>query len=294
MKKNIKKSNFVNIAFIYIVPTCLISNTFVAPGYTEVNQKIQQTNKLDQVLPKNQLSQELAELDRLIKQNPKDAIAYNNRAIFKFKNLRDKRGALSDYDKSIELNPNNAIVYTNRAILKQYVEPEIEVDFLSDKDLLLILADYDKAMQLNPKDAISYELRATLKHSDRGVLKIVQHPTREGELLVSSGWVQDLSGALTDYNKAIELNSDDASTYNNRGYLKQFDLKDLTGAMTDYNKAIELDPNNVVAHKYRDLLKENKKNDRESIMDHAKSARMFFFENNSEDKIYGRRINYSN
>lgn len=288
--KNNNKCDTFSIVPIYIILCLAISNTFIPPGYTEVDQKIQQTNKLNQILPKNQLSQELAELDRLIKQNPRDAIVYNNRAIFKFKNLKDIRGALADYDKSIELNPNNAIVYTNRAILRQH-SVRGELPTIRGSKLSLIVADYDKAIKLNPKDAISYELRATLKHSNYLVIEIVENPPLKGELLDGYKYVKDLAGALTDYNKAIKLNPNDASTYNNRGYLKQFDLNDLAGAMTDYNKAIELDPNNAVAHKYRDLLKENKKEDWETNLYHANITRMFFFENNSEDKIYGRRIN---
>lgn len=46
-------------------------------GYTEVElKKIEQTNKLNQILPQNQLALELVELNRSIEQNPRDAVAY--------------------------------------------------------------------------------------------------------------------------------------------------------------------------------------------------------------------------
>jgi tetratricopeptide (TPR) repeat protein len=268
---------------IYLTLSFVIINTFTAPGYTEVElKKIEQTNKPNQILPQNQLALELAELNRSIDRNPRDAVAYNNRAILKYEKLKDISGALADYNKSIlilrgsanELNPNNAIVYTNRAIFGQY----------NSRTASLTLDDYDKAIELNPKDATSYELRAVFKHSYQTLIKTVDN-------IIRVTWMKDLSGALADYNKAIELNPNDASTYNNRGHLKHFYLKDRSGALADYNKAIELDSKNATAHKYRDLLKNNVIKYEGSIMDLREASRIFFLENNDRHKIYGRRIN---
>lgn len=266
------KENGLNMSIVCAGLFFTTINTFIAPGYTEVNQRIQQTNKLNDVLPQNQLAQELAQLNRAIEQNPRDAVAYNNRAILKYEKLKDISGVLADYNKAIELNPNNAIVYTNRAIFNQYNDHASST-----------LADYNKAIELNPRDAISYELRAVLKHSYYPIVKTVK-----GNITVKI--LKDLPGALIDYNKAIELNPCDASTYNNRGNLKHFYLKDISGALADYNKAIELDPNNSTAHKYRDLLKDNKIKYGEAAIGYLKAARLFFFENNGRHKIYGRLI----
>ena len=51
--------------------------------------------------------------------------------------------------------------------------------------------------------------------------------------------LQDNSGAIADYTKAIELKPDFASAYRNRGYVK-YALKDLDGACLDWSKAGEL------------------------------------------------------
>jgi tetratricopeptide (TPR) repeat protein len=60
---------------------------------------------------------------------------------------------------------------------------------------------------------------------------------------------EDLAGAIADFNWAIALDPDDASTYYNRGRtyraLKQYDL-----AITDFNQAIALKPD--IAVYYRD------------------------------------------
>ena len=46
--------------------------------------------------------------------------------------------------------------------------------------------------------------------------------------------------ALADYTRAIELNSEFALAYGNRGFV-YYDTGDYQGALVDFNKAIELD-----------------------------------------------------
>jgi tetratricopeptide (TPR) repeat protein len=54
-------------------------------------------------------------------------------------------------------------------------------------------------------------------------------------------------GALADYEKAISLKANDATAYNNRGFLK-FNMGDLVRAIEDYDKAIALKPNYYKAY----------------------------------------------
>ena len=51
--------------------------------------------------------------------------------------------------------------------------------------------------------------------------------------------LEDYRGEISDYNKAIELNPQDAVAYNNRGVAKNI-LKDTNGACLDLSKAGEL------------------------------------------------------
>ena len=60
----------------------------------------------------------------------------------------------------------------------------------------------------------------------------------------------DYYGAISDYNKAIEINPRDAEAYNNRGDAKA-DLKDFYGAIADFNKAIEINPRDAKAYNNR-------------------------------------------
>jgi len=64
--------------------------------------------------------------------------------------------------------------------------------------------------------------------------------------------------ALTDCNKAIELNKDYAKAYLRRGDIKM-ELKDFDGATRDYHQANELDPSLGARHKISDAGKERKK-----------------------------------
>ena len=50
------------------------------------------------------------------------------------------------------------------------------------------------------------------------------------------------SDALDDFNNYIKLNPDNWRGYHNRAISKEF-LGDLSGAIADYSKAIELNPN---------------------------------------------------
>ncbi len=51
--------------------------------------------------------------------------------------------------------------------------------------------------------------------------------------------LKDYSGAIADFNKAIQLKPDYAFAYYSRGYSKHY-LKDKIGACTDWSKAGEL------------------------------------------------------
>ncbi len=63
--------------------------------------------------------------------------------------------------------------------------------------------------------------------------------------------------ALSDFNKAIELDPDDYSAYCNRGSV--YERKgEYARALSDYNKAVELNPKDPVIYFYRGLIYESK------------------------------------
>ena len=131
---------------------------------------------------KGDLDGAIADYNRAIELDPKDASAYYNRGNAK-KAKGDLDGAIADYNRAIELDPKLAIAYYNRGNAKD------------DKgDLDGAIADYNRAIELDPKYAIAYNNRGFAKEA-RG----------------------DLDGAIADYNRAIELDPKLAIAYNNRG-----------------------------------------------------------------------------
>ena len=133
-------------------------------------------------IEKGDLDGAIADYNRAIELNPKDARAYYNRGIAK-RAKRDLDGAIADFSRAIELDPKYAIAYNNRGIAKE-----------ARGDLDGAIADFNRAIELDPKLAVAYNNRGFDKEA-RG----------------------DLDGAIADYNRAIELDPKLAIAYNNRG-----------------------------------------------------------------------------
>jgi tetratricopeptide (TPR) repeat protein len=67
-------------------------------------------------------------------------------------------------------------------------------------------------------------------------------------------WLADYRGAISNYDRAIELNPACSGYYCNRGQSK-FELGETSAALADYNRAIQLDPKNAQAYLNRGTLK---------------------------------------
>ena len=80
--------------------------------------------------------------------------------------------------------------------------------------------------------------------------------------------------AIADYNKAIEINPDDADAYNNRGWVL-YNLGKDKEAIADYNKAIEINPDHAKAYGNRGLLYDQLGDRQRAISDLQKAAQLF-------------------
>ena len=83
----------------------------------------------------------------------------------------------------------------------------------------------------------------------------------------------DYSGAIADFTKAIEWDTEDAWAYSGRGFCRDR-LKDYPGAMSDLSKAIELDPQNASAWGSRGLVRLNLKDYARTITDCTKAIEL--------------------
>jgi tetratricopeptide (TPR) repeat protein len=90
---------------------------------------------------------------------------------------------------------------------------------------------------------------------------------------VAKFWLEDRRGAIVDFNKAIELDPNDAEAYSFRGISKSV-LDDNRGAIADYDKAIELDPTNTFNYLQRGLCKVSIKQIDSGCMDFSKAGEL--------------------
>src|SRR6266567_2305233 len=150
----------------------------------------------------------IADYDRAIQLDPKDAAIYNNRGLAK-QEKSDLDGAIADYNRVIELDPKFAKAYCDRGVAER-----------RKGDLDGAITDYNRTIELDPKYAIAYLNRGNAK-DDKG----------------------DLDGAIADYNRGLQLNPRDSKAFSYRADV-YFNKKQYGAAVKDEQKAIELDPKN--------------------------------------------------
>lgn len=193
----------------------------------------------------------IADFNRAIELNPKDAVAYYNRG-----NVYRKKGeyhrAISDYSKALEINPEYTLAYKARGIT--YGEKE-EYD--------RAIADYNRAIELNANDALAYFGRGYIYEKKREYDQAISNYDKAIEIDPKFGLSYNNRGvalskkkeydkAIADYSKAIQLNSRYDLAYCNRGYA-YYGKGLYDQAISDYSKAIEINPRFAAAYNRRGL-----------------------------------------
>ena len=90
----------------------------------------------------------ITEFDEAISVNPRDSLAYYNRANA-YRNLGEYRLAIQDYDEVLGLNPRDALAYNSRADA-----------YLNLGEYHLAIQDYDEALAIFPQLGEAYAGRA--------------------------------------------------------------------------------------------------------------------------------------
>jgi tetratricopeptide (TPR) repeat protein len=95
----------------------------------------------------------------------------------------------------------------------------------------------------------------------------------------------DLQGSISDFTKAIEINTNNWEAYYNRG-LSKAKLQNYSGAVNDYSTAIKLNPSFADAYYNRGNVKAQKFNEfKEAIADYDKAIII----NPNDGEAYGNR-----
>jgi tetratricopeptide (TPR) repeat protein len=125
----------------------------------------------------------------------------------------------------------------------------------------------DKKMERKPVihffKGASYVIRGQYDKAISDYNKAIELNPRFAKAYVVRGYAYErgkdqYDKAISDYNKAIDLSPNDASAYENRGlayYLK----RDYDKAISDYNKAIELNPSDAGTYTNRGIAYEEGK-----------------------------------
>ena len=95
-----------------------------------------------------------------------------------------------------------------------------------------------------------------------------EHITR-GDILLRGG---DVEGALAEFERAVELEPENANAYANRG-LAHIDAGNLTEAAADFERAADLDPSEVVAMNGRGLLAMRAEDYEDAVIQFSRSIR---------------------
>jgi tetratricopeptide (TPR) repeat protein len=145
----------------------------------------------------------LADLDRAIDLDDKEAIAYFSRANSRYKMIQEMESLIGNVsDLSIPVTQSFSEV--------DNIKPQETLDYQ------YILEDYGITLYLNPKFVFGYYNRAYIK------LRL-----------------QDYKAAIEDLNRAIEIDPEFAEAYFNRGLTKIY-LNDVEGGAIDLSRAGEL------------------------------------------------------
>jgi type IV pilus biogenesis/stability protein PilW len=167
---------------------------------------------------KGRLDQAIAEFNKAIELNPRDAEAYNYRgSAYLQKGQVDL--AISDYDQVLRLKPRDAEVYTDRGVA-----------YGAKGQFDRAIADFNRAIELKPSYALAWSCR--------------------GGMYLHKG---QLDRAIADFSKAVEVDPGYAMGYNNRGtaYMQQ---KRYDQAIFDFDKALRLDPRQASAYANRGIV----------------------------------------
>jgi serine/threonine-protein kinase len=135
------------------------------------------------------------------------------------------------------------------------------------KDYKGAIEDYQEAIKINPDFADAWYGKAIcesiLSKYDDALTDFNKaaelDPSNKDIIFNRAYYVKqktgDYEGAIEDYNYYINRfkENDDAFLYNNMGFCK-YKLSDFEAAMSDINKSLEFNPNNPMAYKNRALV----------------------------------------
>ena len=201
----------------------------------------------DAYLKLNDLNNANKDIDYTLQINANNANAHFLKGII----LREKKRyfeALECFDKAIRINSDESEYYYQRAKLKRtYFRPLPETDIYEST-----MSDIKLAVALNPDDFRAYKLRCEMLKVDKKrnmedliseLDQYIEHFPEQSAFYTERGIAKvlnnDYRSAVSDFTKAIQIDSYNESNYRNRG-LCFHNMRKFQLALNDYSKSIDL------------------------------------------------------
>lgn len=196
--------------------------------------------------------------------------------------------AIEDYRKALSLDPENQGLWHNLALCYGHTErldeaigvldtlhalapsytPALNIRaqvHIQQGDTAAAHKDIDESMAIDKYDAAVYSMRAILRLQENGYAEAEEDLTQAIHLMPSSGdyinralarYHQDnLRGAMSDYDLALDLDKNSFLAHFNRGLLRA-QVGDDNRAIEDFDFVIAQEPDNTIAVFNRALLRQ--------------------------------------
>ena len=211
-----------------------------------------------------------------IARTPRNALCYNNRAVYYGNELHNHEAAVKDFSKAIEINPAYVVAIANRGVTYENLGKQKEAiadlekavsinpnspnpDFIFKianlryllNDFTGAVADYNRLLAMDKlypriysKRAGSEAMLGQAQEALRDADQALGVDPKDEEAYNGRGLANRLLGrldeAVNDFSLAVHIKDDYSRPYNNRGtiYLAQGQPE---RAIEDFNKAIEID-----------------------------------------------------
>jgi tetratricopeptide (TPR) repeat protein len=210
-----------------------------------------------------------------------NAEIYNYRGLARMKEQK-LDGALHDFDSAILLSPSNPNYYINRGLLQMRQANKQEA-----------IKDYEKALSIYPEHPLAlYNLKIIKNQSDNQEDKMISFEDKFPPFYIkraNQAFNQKLfAKAIADYDTAIILGNEQASTFYNRGLAKE-KTENWQGALKDYTKSIALQEDFVKAYIQRGNLYFKQKKYEKALQDYTKSI---LLDDTNANTFYNRGLTY--
>ena len=205
----------------------------------------------------NEKEKALSDYTKYIDLNPSDVFnAYNNRGNVKM-SLGNEKGACMDYGLSIIYDGTKGKPYFQKKGL--FISQCIKSGRLNDSDKIDLLMQDGSKIPFSITEFLIGNIKEKefiqmgIAMHDLGIFKYaisiydiaIDQGLNSSAIFSNRGntkiQINDLSGAIKDHSKAIEINPEFYFPYMNRGNSKAMQ-KDFEGAINDYYQAIKLNP----------------------------------------------------